>query len=286
MDPRLPQSLIAQLGWEPATLVVSKLSGGLTNQNYRVSASLGDFVVRVFGGSAALLGIDRAHELLCSHIAADLNVGAEVIFAKDDVMVTRFLHGDTLTPEQATKRLPQIIAALKRSHEGPSFPGVFSPFEIVRRYAYLASERGVLLPKDALDSLTHFFQLGETLWPPPRLVPCHNDLLAGNFIDDGQNIRIIDWEYAAMGDPFFDLGNFAANQELDLSGCESLLVAYFGELRDEDLMRLQQMKKASDLREAFWGFLQSAISTLDFDYLGYAQTYLNRFISAGVRPAV
>jgi thiamine kinase-like enzyme len=270
MDPRLVQSLIKQLSWEPTTLVISTLSGGLTNQNYRVSTNAGEFVVRVFGGGAEFLGIDRAHELHCSHIAANLGVGAEVI------------QGATLTPEEATQRLTQIITMLKRSHEGPSFLGVFSPFETVRRYAYLASERGVLLPRSALDSLTNFFRLGERLWPPPRLVPCHNDLLAGNFIDDGQGIRIIDWEYAGMGDPFFDLGNFAANQELTQKGCEDLLIAYFGKLRDEDLIRLQQMRRASNLREAFWAFLQSGISTLDFDYLGYAQTYLERFVGGSI----
>jgi thiamine kinase-like enzyme len=277
MDPRLVQSLIKQLSWEPSTLVISTLSGGLTNQNYRISTNAGEFVVRVFGGGAEFLGIDRAHELHCSYIAANLGVGAEVIFAKDDVMVTRFIQGATLSQEEATQRLTQIITTLKRSHEGPSFLGVFSPFETVRRYAYLASERGVLLPRSALDSLADFFRLGEKLWPPPRLVPCHNDLLAGNFIDDGQGIRIIDWEYAGMGDPFFDLGNFAANQELTQKGCEELLIAYFGTLRDEELMRLQQMRRASNLREAFWAFLQSGISTLDFDYLAYAQKYLERF---------
>ena len=108
--------------------------------------------------------------------------------------------------------------------------------------------------------------------------PCHNDLLASNFIDDGATIWIIDWEYAGMGDPFFDLGNFAVNQSLDNERCELLLQYYFGEARSADLAHLHLMRLGSDLRESFWGFLQMGVSELDFDYQEYAHHHLNRFL--------
>jgi thiamine kinase-like enzyme len=115
-------------------------------------------------------------------------------------------------------------------------------------------------------------------------MPCHNDLLASNFIDDGRNIWILDWEYAGMGDIFFDLGNFAVNQALDDQQCALLLRNYFGEVRPSDLAHLQLMRLASDLREAFWGFLQLAISELDFDYRAYADHHLERFLSNVATP--
>jgi thiamine kinase-like enzyme len=108
--------------------------------------------------------------------------------------------------------------------------------------------------------------------------PCHNDLLASNFIDDGLTIRILDWEYAAMGDLFFDLGNFAVNQELNEAQCELLVEYYFGEVRSANLAHLHLMRLGSDLRESFWGFLQMGISELDFDYHEYAHHHLNRFL--------
>ena len=116
--------------------------------------------------------------------------------------------------------------------------------------------------------------------------PCHNDLLAGNFIDDGTVVRIIDWEYGGMGDRFFDLGNLAVNNEFGKEHERALLKFYFGEVNADQLRRLRLMRLASDMREAMWGFLQAAISTLDIDYLAYARKHLERFINSPSAAAV
>ena len=112
------------------------------------------------------------------------------------------------------------------------------------------------------------------------LCPCHNDLLAGNLIDDGTVVHIIDWEYGGMGDRFFDLGNLAVNNDFDDEHERALLMLYFGQVRPDHLRRLRLMRLASDMREAMWGFLQSAISTLDVDYLAYGRKHLERFVIA------
>jgi thiamine kinase-like enzyme len=196
------------------------------------------------------------------------------------VLVTRFIVGDILTPETAAQpeMLARIVASMQRYHNGLAFPGTFSPFDTVRSYHRLALEQGVEFP----DTLPRVFalmaQIEAALETNQQIRPCHNDLLASNFIDDGQTIRILDWEYAGMGDVFFDLGNFAVNQSLDNHLCEWLLGCYFGEVRTADLARLHLMRLASDLRESFWGFLQHGVSTLDFDYRDYAHHHLNRFL--------
>src|SRR5256885_6931623 len=97
---------------------------------------------------------------------------------------------------------------------------------------------------------------------PQQAVPCHNDLLNANFLDDN-SIRIVDWEYAGMGDRFFDLANFSVNHEFELENDRGLLESYFGAARDADLASLQMMRFMSDFREAMWGVLQSGISDLD-----------------------
>ncbi len=107
-------------------------------------------------------------------------------------------------------------------------------------------------------------------------VPCHNDLLNANFLDDGEQLRIVDWEYAGMGDRFFDLANFSINHELDDVAREALLTAYFGESRPEDARALELMRFMSDFREAMWGVVQSAVSTLDFDFDSYAAEHFER----------
>jgi thiamine kinase-like enzyme len=277
------ERILTQLpGWNTAESVVAPLEGGITNQNYRVEVGAETFVLRIGGKGTHLLGIDRGHESICTAIAAQVGVGAEVIhfLPAEDVLVTRFIVGSILTPEAAAQpeMLARIVTSMQRYHSGPTFPGNFSPFATVRNYHRLALVQGVDFP----DTLPRVFalmaQIEGALGPNQQIKPCHNDLLASNFIDDGQSIRILDWEYAGMGDLFFDLGNFAVNQSLHEEQCRLLLQLYFGEVRPADLAHLHLMRLASDLRESFWGFLQLGVSTLDFDYRDYAHHHLNRFL--------
>jgi len=284
MDQYIERILNQVPGWNVADAVVAPLVGGITNQNYRVDIGGETFVLRIGGKGTHLLGIDRGRESICTTIAAQVGVGAEVIhfLPAEDVLVTRFIVGTGITPETAAQHdmLRRIVDSMKRYHAGPAFPGTFSPFETVRSYHTLALEHGVSFP----DTLPQVFALMEQIEQALAISgttyarPCHNDLLVNNFIDDGHTIRILDWEYAGMGDLFFDLGNFAVNQSLNEEQCALLLRNYFGEVRPADLAHLHLMRLGSDLRESFWGFLQIGISELDFDYKEYAHHHLNRFL--------
>jgi thiamine kinase-like enzyme len=282
VEQRIEHILTQLPGWSAADAVVTPLEGGITNQNYRVDTPRGTFVLRIGGKGTSLLGIDRGHESICTAIAAQVGVGAEVIhfLPAEDVLVTRFIVGAILTPEAAAQpeTLARIVASIKRYHAGPAFPGSFSPFATVRSYHRLALEHGVTFPDTLPEVFALMARIEAALGADQQIRPCHNDLLASNFIDDGQMIRILDWEYAGMGDLFFDLGNFAVNQSLNEEQCSLLLQFYFGEARPADLARLHLMRLASDLRESFWGFLQLGISTLDFDYRDYARHHLDRFL--------
>lgn len=282
MEQRIERLLRQIPGWDAANAVVTPLVGGITNQNYRVDTNGEAFVLRIGGKGTHLLGIDRGHESICTALAAQVGVGAEVVhfLPAEDVLVTRFIVGSVLAPETAAQpgMLQRIVASMQRYHAGPAFPGSFSPFATVRAYHRLALEHGVTFPDTLPQVFALMARIEEAIGTPQRLTPCHNDLLASNFIDDGQMIRILDWEYAGMGDVFFDLGNFAVNQSLGDERCSLLLQEYFGEARQADLAHLHLMRLASDLRESFWGFLQLGISELDFDYREYAQHHLNRFL--------
>jgi len=276
--------------WSGAEAVITPLEGGITNQNYRVEIGNESFVLRIGGKQTHLLGIDRERERICTTVAAHSGVGAEVIFSQTsedgEILVTRFIAGVPLTAERACSPevLPRIVAAIKRYHNGPVFPGTFSPFETVHTYHLLAQEYGVSLPATLPEALHLLGQIEAVpgLWQ--HLRPCHNDLLAGNFIDDGQQIRIVDWEYAGMGDPFFDLGNFAANQALSEEQCAWLVQFYSAQVRPADLAHLHLMRLASDLRESLWGFVQLGISELAFDYHTYAHHHLQRFLQYAEGP--
>lgn len=282
MDAQL-ERLIRQIpGWDITAVRVTPLTGGITNQNYRVESGGESFVLRIGGRGTHLLGIDRQRESICTRLAAQVGVGAEVVhfLPAEEVLVTRFIVGTGIASETAAQpeTLRRIVDSMRRYHAGPAFPGRFSPFETVRTYHALALEHGVTFPATLAQVFAFMGQIEQALGSQQRLLPCHNDLLASNFIDDGSTIWILDWEYAGMGDLFFDLGNFAVNQALNEAQCELLLQYYFGTVRRADLSHLHLMRLSSDLRETFWGFLQLGISELDFDYKEYAQHHLERFL--------
>jgi thiamine kinase-like enzyme len=272
------EALIRALGPRGASATVTTITEGITNHNYKVECGGKVYALRLGGKDTHLLGIDRGREQAASIIAASIGVGADVIFADGEVLLTRFLPGGTLTADEASEpdMLVKIVRAVRRVHDGPPFPGRFSPFDFVRHSARLARERGVVMPPDMDAILLEMVAMERAAGRVPGR-PCHNDLLAANFIADGDGVRIIDWEYAGMGDVFFDLGNLCANLQLNNEACEIVLEAY-GSV--SDMPRLRLMRRASDLREAFWGYLQSGVSKLDFDFRRYADIYLERFRAA------
>ena len=211
-----------------------------------------------------------------------LGVGAEVVLVLPDrdAMVTRLIDGPTLTPGVASTpaTLRRIVESVRLVHAGPAFPGRFSAFGAARTSTAWRFSTASGRPAELDDALGLLARIEAALPPDGADVPCHDDLLPGNFIDDGKRIRIIDWEYAAMGDRFFDLGNLAVNLALSEAACEALLVRYFGEARREDLARLFLMRMASDMRECCWGYLSQGISTLDFDFGEYGRRHLHRFL--------
>jgi thiamine kinase-like enzyme len=283
---RLPELARGELTFTP-------LSGGITNRNFLVSGAADGsrFVLRLAGNDTHLLGISREVEHAATVAAAGLGVGPEVVafIRPEGYLVTRFIEGRPIPEDEiraSPERLAEVADALRRIHNGPAIPGLFVPFRIVEAYRALAISRGVTIPPeyDLAQSIARRIELA-CLTAQVELRPCHNDLLNANFIHDGARMRIVDWEYAGMGDPAFDLGNFSINHELDADGDATLLEAYAGEVRAAALARITLMRVLSDFREAMWGVLQQGISTLDVDFVAYAAKHFDRLLTAASRPA-
>jgi thiamine kinase-like enzyme len=270
---------------------LTHLTGGITNRNFLVTAprKRRKWVIRLAGNDTHLLGISREVEHAATVAAAGVGVGPEVVafIRPEGYLVTRFVDGTPVSAEAVHRAdtLKRVAESLRRFHDGPPIPGLFIPFRIVEAYRALALARGVAVPPEyeLAQAVARRIELA-LLANPVELVPCHNDLLNANFIDDGYGIRIVDWEYAGMGDPFFDLGNFSVNHELSPDEDEELLSDYEGEVRPERLARLTLMRTVSDFREAMWGVLQQAISTLDVDFVAYANEHFERLLSGSTTP--
>jgi thiamine kinase-like enzyme len=274
--------------WPDGLSAWEVLGGGITNHNVRVTRPDGVVVLRVAGKDTELLGIDRTVELAATRAAAEAGVGPEVVdfVEPEGWLVTRFVEGSIPAPETLREpaQLARVAAALRAFHQGAAIPGRFDALEVVEAYRDTALARGASLP-DAFAAAHDVARRIAALRAaqPPR--PCHNDLLNANFIDTGERLVIVDWEYAGMGDPFFDLANFSINHELDAEGRAVLLAAYTGDAHAGGLATIDLMRFMSDFREAMWGVVQGVVSELDFDFGAYAAEHFERMERTAAEPA-
>ncbi len=222
-----------------------------------------------------LLGIDRRSEATAQRLAARLGLAPELIHHEEGLLVSRHLAGRTLAAAdlQDLGLIAQVGAALRRLHDArDAVTGhllYFCPFQTIRTYAQSAAELGARLPAGIDELLEDARSLARRIGPfLPAL--CHNDLLPANLIWSDGRIWLIDWEYAGMGHPLFDLANVAANANLTEAQELALLQSYRGTIDPRDLEEIRAFKIASSLREALWAVIQSVISELSFDYLEYA----------------
>ena len=265
--------------WPGAHPQIEVLGGGITNRNFKITLGDGAYVLRIGGKDTQLLGIDRRAEHEASLAAAAVGVGPEVVafIEPEGYLVTRFLEGDVVEPEtiREPERLRLVAQSLRAVHNGPPICARFDSFRVVEAYAATAAVYGVTIPA-AYERARDTASRVERARGPAAERPCHNDLLTANFIDDGTRIRIVDWEYAGMGDVFFDLANFSVNNGLCKDETAGFLRAYFGEVRSEHERALTLMRYMSDFREAMWGVVQQALSDIDFDFEAYADEHFQR----------
>jgi thiamine kinase-like enzyme len=278
--------LAALLGPREGTVV--QLEGGITNRNFRVNFGGTDYVVRLPGKRTALLGIDREAECIANKAAAELGIAPKVaaLLSEPSALVTAFVSGREMRADEL--REPETIAEvahdLRSLHDsGTELPTGFDSFRLVEQYAETGRANGSEPPAgydEALEA-AHKIERAVRDQPGHEPVPAHNDLLPANFLRDGDRMQLIDWEYAGMGDRWFDLGNFAVNNELEDDQEDQLLEAYFGEPPDDrKRATLKLFRFMSDFREGMWGVVQAGVSELDFDFRDYAQKHFDRLEKA------
>lgn len=265
---------------------ITPLEGGITNVNYLVSHAAGKHVVRV-GDDIPHHHVMRFNELAASYAAYDAGLSPAVRYSGDGMTVLDYIDSITLTPEliRSPEYFEPIAELVARCHrdlgkylKGPALS--FWVFHVIRDYAHTLraghSNHVALLPEllalnDKLEQSAGPFELNF----------CHNDLLAGNFLDDGDRLWLIDWDYAGFNSPLFDLGGLASNNELSEKQEHRLLEIYYDS--QPSAQRLKQyyaMKCASLLRETMWSMVSEVYSTIDFDYAAYSAENLLRFKSA------
>jgi thiamine kinase-like enzyme len=268
--------------WAGASdLKATPLGGGITNNNFRIDVGGESFVLRIAGVDTELLGINREYEYAANLAAGKLGIAPEVYYfiQPEGYLVTRFINERPIPPEEIRQpeNIRRVMQTVRKIHAMQDIPGRFDVFQVVRDYSETARRHQVALPKNYAWLVERLQEAEKALSIHPyKPCPCHNDLLNANFLTDGQ-VYILDWEYAGMGDVFFDLANFSDHHNLSEEQDRWMLECYFcGEIKTNHWAHLMIMKIMSDLREATWGLVQIGISKLDFDFRAYADKFFGR----------
>ncbi len=261
--------------WPGRDARIEPLSGGITNRNFKVEVDGESYVLRIGGRDTELLGIDRYNEHEASIAASRVGIAPEVLRYQSGYLVTRFIEGESGRIDS----VEEVARMLRRFHDSKRIGGRFDAFRVVEAYRATAIEHGVPVPVD-YEPAHQIARTIERLRSGVTQRPCHNDLLPANFINDGKQLWIVDWEYAGMGDPYFDLGNFAVNNELDEDAEARFLAAYGADDSDGFVL----MRFMSDFREAMWGVVQQALSELDVDFKAYAAEHFERLARTAAEP--
>jgi thiamine kinase-like enzyme len=288
----VPDSVSVLLGSVPVfrsatRLSISPLLGGLTNHNYKVATGDNCYVARLSSPTSELLSIDREAEYRNSCAAAATGIAPAVMdylpsSTGDSVLVIQWVEGRTWSSAdvRSSANLPRIAAACRQLHSGPRFINDFNMFDIQRGYLEIVLQRRFRLPERYLEftALVAEVEAALAVHPEPT-VPCHNDLLAENFIDDSSTLWLIDYEYAGNNEPSFELGNIASESGLDADAFGELVRCYYGDLTPAKLARARLWALMSQYGWTLWAAIQDSVSELDFDFWSWGMEKFRRAVA-------
>ena len=282
MTNRVDEAVARVSLWNGQKVKVSQLSGGLTNENYLIEAEGQKYVMRIPGQSTELLAIDRANEVHNTQAAATTGIGPMVLehVPSLGVLVLEFIPGTTMSAAalQSKEMAARMASSFHRLHGAPRFLKDFNMFRLIEEYLAIVEAHQIAIPAGYRDRLPAVAQIEQAVAAGELpAVPCHNDLLCENFIDDGSELRIVDYELSGNNDPCFDLGNTAQEAEFDQDLRAALCSAYFGRDDERQLARMNLFALMSDIGWTLWGAIQAKISAVDFDFRGY---YASRWARA------
>jgi thiamine kinase-like enzyme len=274
-EPSIDEVSVAVPAWAGRTIAAAPISGGLTNRNFRVEVDGVPHFVRIPGPGTDLLAIVRANELHNTRAAAEAGAGARVLayLPRWNAMVLEWLDARTMSNAafQGPGQPGRIAYVLRRLHAGPRFRDDFDMVALASRYLDVIDARGIDVPDGYREHLDAVPRIDAALRARPLpTVPCHNDLLAENYLDDGRRLWVVDYEYSGNNDPSFEIGNTAQELGFDEARLEQLVAAYFGAASTALLARCRLQMTMSDVGWTLWAAIQARISDIDYDFGGWA----------------
>jgi thiamine kinase-like enzyme len=261
--------------WQDKPISITPLSGGLTNSNFKVEVDGAPYFVRVPGASTELLAINRENEYYNSKAAYEAGVAPRVLYylPEYDVTVLEFLNGRTMSKDSLNEPgMPTRMAqAIKKLHGGPRFLTDFNMFRLTEYYLQLCNEHNIPIPDGYLERMPTVATIEQAMSVKSLpTVPCNNDLLAENYIADEKQLWLIDYEYSGNNDPTFELGNTCQEMQFSNAQIAEVCAAYFGYAASDKVARMKLHMIMSDVGWGLWAAIQAKISTIEFDFWGWA----------------
>ena len=248
---------------------IKELSGGLTNRNFLIETPADKYVARVSSNSSSFLSIDRGSEFINTTIAGKGGVGAKVLdyIPGEGLLLISYISGKTYGADDVAANLPRIATSLRNLHALEPFDHEFNMFNTQRNYLTIVKEQGFRVPDGYVDFEPMVAQIKKAFKVLfEGLVPCNNDLLPGNFIDDGTKIWLIDYEYSGNNDACFEIGNVWAEAFLPIEALEELVTAYFGSHRPDKVARAWLWALMAKYGWTLWASIQDSVSEIEFDF--------------------
>ena len=276
--------------WKGKEISIQPLSGGLTNANFKVQVDGTPYFVRVPGANTDLLAVDRKNEHFNAQVAADAGVGPRILYYLPEyqVMILEFLTGTTMSNASlgAAGMPTKVAQAIKRLHDCPRFLTDFNMFRLTEFYLNICKEHEVHVPDGYPERMPKVRRIEQALLARPlATVPCHNDLLAENYMLVGDSLRLVDYEYSGNNDPCFELGNTCQELKYDEDCIAEVCAAYFGSASPARIARMKLNMIMSDVGWGLWAAIQAKISKIEYDFWGWAIERWGRAVDKLDSPA-
>lgn len=267
--------------WDASNVLIHKIGGGLTNENYKVCLSSRSYFVRCSTCQNALLGVSLDREWRCTSICSKHGLAPKAVLynSLENILITDFIEThDRKVDLRDPETMQKFCTLVQTLHQlDIEFPTQFCPFDTIQSYLENAESNNAVIPQKFYEEILPFVhRLKNTSSTATRKVPCHLDLHSGNVLDDGRKMWLIDWEYAAMGDPYFDLATSASQENFSDSEMEQLLTVYLNGRTPQpsEINYFYSMRVLVDVRWALWCYLQARISPLNAPFTQFGDMFL------------
>ena len=268
--------------WIGKSYTIKSMNHGMTNRNYKVIVDNDSFFLSIPSPDSNLLKIDYTNKYYNNNICGAIGISPKVVcyIKRERILVTKFIKNTSLLirPFQDSDRLSELVKMIKLLHDANPFFRDFNMFSYINHFMRTLKNSDISKLLSPIGNNIKI--LGQKLdLYRKHLVPCHNDIIAENIIDNGKQLFLIDFDYSGNNDPCFELGNLSVEMGYNDNQVNELVNNYFGQIQEHIISRVYLQSIASDLGWSLWGFVQDKISNLNYDFKQYAIKRLERVMS-------